>query len=246
MTNAYALVFPLGVMAGLLWLLLGGLPRRRNPKSRREGPTPAKRVDAGLAALVGGLGGARLAFALVHWGYYAGHPAEILVFQQGGLSWVGGAVGALAGLTLYARLSHQPFWPLADALSFPVIIVAAASWFGCLLEGCAYGRPVALGPFTPPTVDMFGGRIPRWPTQAVGALYSLLLLLGLLWSAARPMRPGLLACLTVALIAGGAFALSYTRADPVSLLFNIRLDALGSAAVFVIGLAGLTYRAAGT
>ncbi len=202
----------------------------------------AVQIDAGLSALVVGLAGARAGFVLLHWGYYSGKPIEILWFWQGGLSWIGGAAGSILGLTLYALISRRPFWPLADALAIPFAIIALSSWTGCLLDGCAYGHVVEGGLLTPPTLDMFGGQVPRWPTQMVGAVYSLAVLAAMYWLTGRSLRTGVIACLSASLIAAGALALSFTRSDPSLLLAGFRLDTVGSAVLLFALLSGLVWR----
>jgi phosphatidylglycerol:prolipoprotein diacylglycerol transferase len=203
--------------------------------------TPQTLLDAGLAALAAGLIGARVAFVSAHWGYYSSRLMEALVFRQGGLNWAGGALGALLGLAGFALLARRPFWPLADSLAFPGALVALASWTGCLLDGSAYGRPVA-NPLAPASPDLFGTRLPRWPTQALGALYGLAVLLGVLWLHDRRLRPGLLGTLMLTLTAAGALALDFTRGDPSPLLAGLRLDALGAAAILAAALVGLAQR----
>jgi len=243
MTDFYPLVFGVGALGGLLWLLLAIPPRSaRLPGVSRE-LTPQTLLDAGLAALAAGLIGARAAFVSAHWAYYGSRLVEAFVFREGGLNWAGGAVGALLGLAGYALVTRRPFWPLADSLAFPGALVTLAIWTGCLLDGDAYGRPVA-NPLAPASADLFGTRLPRWPTQALGALYSLAVLLGVLWMHDRRLRPGLLATLMLTLTAAGALALDFTRGDPSPLLSGLRLDGLGAAAVLAVAVAGLTQRLA--
>ena len=240
MQNAFPFIFTLGVMVSLLWLGLSGTNRGTVPRISTRGSLPDARIDAGLAALAVGLILARMGFVVLHWEYYASKPFEILWFWQGGLSWVSGAFGAVLGLGLFCVLTRQPFWPLADTLALPGMVIALASWSGCLADGCAYGRVLDSPLWASPTPDMFGARIPRWPTQMVGLVYSLLALVILYWLAGYISKPGILACISLSMIAAGAFALSFTRSDPILLLSGLRLDTLGSAAILLLGGAGLS------
>jgi phosphatidylglycerol:prolipoprotein diacylglycerol transferase len=230
--QAYPLIFTLGVAASLLWLALSG-PERGH----------AARVDAGLAALAGGLVGARAGFVLVHLDYFASRPAETLWFWQGGLSWVGGAIGACASLLIFALASRQSLWPVADALALPTALMALAGWGGCLLEGCAYGRRAEPGPLTLVSTDMLGWTMPRYPTQAAGMIYSLLVVALIFWLGGRRKPSGLLACLGLTLVAAGALALAFTRGDPVASISGLRLDGVGAAAVLLPALILLGARA---
>jgi len=240
--NTFPLLFTLGAMVSLLWLGLANTNRVLASRFSPRASLPAARVDAGLAALAAGLISARAGFIALHWTYFASRPFEMLWFWQGGLSWVSGALGAILGLGLFCILTRRPFWPLADTLAMPGMVIALASWAGCLADGCAYGRLLDSPLWASPTPDMFGGRIPRWPTQLVGVFYSLLSLVMLYWLAGLKLQPGALACISSSLIAAGAFALSFTRSDPVMLLLGLRLDTLGAAAILLLALAGLIAR----
>jgi phosphatidylglycerol:prolipoprotein diacylglycerol transferase len=196
-------------------------------------------LDSGLAALGSGVLGARIGFVIAHWDYYFSKPVEILWFWEGGLSWIGGALGATTGLYLYTAFTRRSFWTLADALAIPSALMASSSWMGCLLDGCAYGRQSQASFFTPPISDMFGGQSTRWPTQAVGAIYCLVVLAAIYGLRSRKLPPGFLASSSLSLIAAGALALSFTRGDPVLLLTGFRLDTVGSAAILLVALSGL-------
>lgn len=242
MLNAFPYIFTLGAMVSLLWLGLSGTNRGSVFRSSTRTSRPVARIDAGLAALAAGLVSARTGFVSLHWAYYASRPYETLWFWQGGLSWVCGAIGAVLGLGLYCALTRHSFWLLIDTLAMPGMVIALAGWVGCLADGCAYGRVLDSPLWASPTPDMFGGRLPRWPTQTVGVFYSLLALVMLYWLADLRLQPGVLACGSLSMIAAGAFVLSFTRSDPAMLLIGLRLDTVGSAAILLLALAGLTIR----
>jgi prolipoprotein diacylglyceryltransferase len=239
MHNTYSILFAVGSLAGLLWLLLGDPARRLSGRWRDLDVAAFLRLDAGLAALAVGLVGARAAYVGAHWDYFASHFAEAFSFSAGGLSWAGGAFGAMAGLAAFAALRHAPLWALADTLALPAALLAAVSWGGCLADGCAYGRPLPSGSASLFASDFFNSRLARWPTQAVGLLSCSAVVLGLLVLEPRGVRPGLLACLTLAALGLLGIALSFTRGDPVPLLAGVRLDFIGAAAIAALGVAGL-------
>lgn len=241
--TAYALVFIAGSLAGLLWLLLVDPAQRTKAGSTNARPGPTERFDAGLVALGAGLAGARLSFVLSHWAYYGTHANEIVSIARGGLSWPGAALAALIALGLYARLTRQSLWPLADALALPVTVIAAAAWAGCLMDGCAFGRPIPAGPLASTTIDLLGNRMPRYPTQAIGSISGLALALGLLsprWSA---LPAGVRGCASLACLSAVALALDFWRGDPVPWVAGIRLDAVGAAVILCLAGAGLWRRA---
>jgi phosphatidylglycerol:prolipoprotein diacylglycerol transferase len=243
-SNTFSIMFTLGVLASLIWLGLpiptqAGMKRRANRQIH-----PTIRIDAGISALVGGLIGARTGFVVLHWSFYLQQPIEIFRFWEGGLSWVTGAIGALLGLGLFFVVTRHSFWELIDSLALPGVIVALACWTGCVFDGCAYGRAMEAGLWTPPSLDMFGEQIPRWPTQTAGVMYSLAVIGGVVWLMGQDLIPGVLGSLSLGLIAVGAFTLSFTRADPVLVMIGVRLDTVGSGAMMTLAVIGIMLRIA--
>lgn len=228
--DAYPWVFAIGALISLVWLGL------QSTQADNETTAP---IDAGLIALLTGLLAARIGYVATHWGYFAQRPNEAFYFWQGGLSWATGASGALIGLAIYALLSRRSFWIHADSLAIPAAIVASAAWLGCLVDRCAYGFKTAPGLLTPPAPDMIGNIAPRWPTQALGGLLSLVLVGALYWLSQLDLRAGLLAAFSLSLVALIALGLSLTRGDPMPALAGIRLDGLGSAVILSLGLTGV-------
>jgi hypothetical protein len=78
----------------------------------------------------------------------------------------------------------------------------------------------------------------------IGLLSCFAVLLGIMALEPRILRPGVLACLTLAGLGLIGLALSLLRGDPVPLLAGTRLDFVGAAMVAALGLAGLLHRRA--
>lgn len=229
--GTFPILLTLGTAASLAWVAWGRAEREAIP-----------RVDAALAALIGGLCGARLGFVLAHLSYFVSRPIEALWFWQGGLSGSAGVLGASVGLLMYARSRRRPFWPLADAMAVPTAILTLVSWVGCLLDGCAYGRRASPGPLTTPSMDIFGWWGPRWPTQAVGVVASALILMLAVWLEGQRLAAGLAAAMVLASVSALALALAFTRADPAPVLLGTRTDALGPAAILILSLGAAALR----
>jgi len=238
---AFPLAFALSSLAGLLWLAWIS-PKVTVLEVAEEKTAFRVRIDAGLSALAGGLLGARIVFALAHLGYYAKHPLETLQFWKGGLSWPGSVIGAMLALVLYAVIKRRPFWILADALAAPAALLSIGLWIGCLADKCAYGVGGQSGSLAIMSADIFGVVARRWPTQAVGAACSALILLAAFLLRGRLPRSGLLASIVLALLAGTMLLLSLTRGDPVGMLWGARLDTWGSAVILAAALAGVGLR----
>lgn len=237
MSNAYPWLFSFGALVCLLWL---GLV---DPVSQRSG-TPLSaitRIDAGLSALITGLLGARLGYVLVQFHFFSRYPEEILKFWNGGLTWLGGVIGAIVGLCLYAIISGNPFLRLADTIALPAVFLTAVIWFACMLDGCVYGKPSEYGIFSLPLEDVFGTKINRWPVQSAGAIYSLIVLSMLFRLQHQEVPEGVIASLTLGLISGGNLFLSFLRGDQVPIFNGLRTDAIASAALLILGIISLSY-----
>lgn len=241
MLDAFPLTFALGSLVSLLWL--GTMETAPGDRPRQPVvPTQITRIDAGLAALGGGLVGARLEYVGLHASYFFDHIGQAVSVWEGGLALGGGILGAALAVWIFARLAKHGFGDLADCLAAPAALMSFSVWFGCLMGGCAYGFHTLPGIFATSAPDWLGVTVPRWPTQAVGAIYSLLVLgisvfLGNA-SWARN-RPGRLASVSLLLLSLGAAGLSFTRADPVGTWLGLRVDLIEATSVGVLAFAGL-------
>lgn len=241
MSNTYPAIFIIGTLASFLWLGLIDPAPKPNAKDNQQTPSRTEHIDAALIALFLGLCGARTGFVYLHQEYYSSHTIEIFWLWQGGLTWVGGAFGAILGVGLYSFRSKHSFGALIDALAIPAGIIALSAWSGCYLDGCAYGAQMPESLWTPVVKDMFGGFTSRWPTQMAGIISSLVILLSLYALSNLQLKPGILGCLSLATIAAVALALSFTRSDPTLLLHEFRLDTVGSTAVLLTTLCGFVW-----
>jgi phosphatidylglycerol:prolipoprotein diacylglycerol transferase len=233
---AYSLSLALGAALGLglsAWVSFqpqqGSLERRLDVRRLR--------LDAGLALLAGCLVGARLAYALVHWGYFRQQPWEMLQFTRGGLAWPGALAGGLLALALFAALTRRPFGALAGALLPLPALLAAGAWMGCWFDGCAYGISLPGGDGLP-APDEYGLLALRFPVQPLGALASL----GILWAldrlSARKRAPllrsgGMKALVWLSALSLTLLALSFLRADPAPQWMDLRLESI-AALIFLV------------
>lgn len=234
--QTYTALLDLGLAVGLAWLYLGA------PKEKA-----GRWLDAGLAAVFGGLAGARLAYCFANGSYYIEHPEEVLLIWQGGLDWAGAVLGAGLGAGLYCSRAREPLAPIFDLLAWPVALLSLLTWGGCLAAGCAYGAEPAPGQvlvgLAVPAPDLYGVVALRWPTQLLGMVWSGLVL-GAMGLARRwTWRSGGRGFFALALVALGAFGLSFLRGDPTPPVGGLRLDVLGSGLVLALALAGWVWRA---
>lgn len=236
MLNAYPIALAAGTLASLLWIGLTVSPSRSTtPEYNLRG------LDAGLWALLNGLVGGRLGFVLLHLNYYKVNPQEITWFWDGGLSWIGSAIGAILGVLVFALIFKHRFWPLADTIAVAVPIMGFASWLGCLVDSCAYGSRADFGLLTPPSTDMFGVGANRWPVQSMGAILSLIIFLILINLRRRNVKDGILTSVSLGLISTTNLFLYFFRGDSIRLVNGYRLDALATIPILLVSLAMFLY-----
>lgn len=141
-----------------------------------------------LCVVVGILLGARLGYVLFYGGgYYLTHPLKILAFNEGGMSFHGGLIGALLAGLVAARITHIPFLTLAD---LGCIGAPLGLFFGrCanFVNGELWGAPtnVSWG-------VVFGGAagaLPRHPSQLYEALSEGVILFLVLFILSRRRPP---------------------------------------------------------
>lgn len=143
-----------------------------------------------LCVIIGVIIGGRLGYVLVYGdGYYFAHPAEVLAFNRGGMSFHGGLIGALLSGIVAAHVTKIPYLTLAD---MGCIAAPIGLFFGrCanFVNGELWGAPTdaAWG-------VVFGGSagmMPRHPSQLYEALLEGVLLFIVLYalSRKRPPRP---------------------------------------------------------
>jgi len=223
----------LGLLAGTMASLSEA--RRRHIRSTLV-------LDAILAAVVLGVIAARLGYALINWGYYREHTAEIVRLWLGGLNWQAGLVGGSIGAWLIARRHSSPMLIL-DLLAIGTALGMCFGWIGSYLSATAYGKELFPGqPFFFLAIDApdwYGLTNPRWPTQLIGALWALLLFLGLWLTRVKAWPAGTRYWLFITAYSLGAFVLGFTRGDDVPAVGGWRIDQILDALLFSSALIAL-------
>jgi len=172
-----------------LWL---GARRVRYPWLTEAGWTRRDIEDLLFYGVVGVVVGGRIGYALFYKpGYYAAHPLEVLAVWQGGMSFHGGLLGALAAMALFARRRGRSFLQVSDVVAPCVPTGLASGRIGNFINGELWGR--AADPSLPWAMvfPQSGSDIPRHPSQLYQfALEGLLLFVLLWWYASKPRQTG--------------------------------------------------------
>jgi phosphatidylglycerol:prolipoprotein diacylglycerol transferase len=170
----YGVLVALGFLAGLWTASRRGV---------RDGLAPESIMDAGVWLILGTLIGARALYVLTYWREsFAQQPwTEIFMLQHGGLVFYGGLIGATAATVIYLRQKKLPVWKFTDAMAPSVPLGYVFGRFGCLMNGCCYGRPTDLPWAIRFPNDHETKGQPVHPTQIYDSLLSLGLYGALAW-----------------------------------------------------------------
>lgn len=234
MLRPHGLLIAVGFFAGAF------LMRR---STRRVG-IPDDRLWSVLQwGLVGGLIGMRAAWDLGH--LEDMHSlVDLVAVWNGGMSLLGGLIGAVLAGGIVARRARLPIVPMLDMAAPGLALGIAIGRFSDLIIGDHLGKPTSL----PWGFAYAGGMHPLQGVPAMGtvvhpvALYDMLLtttlLLVLLWFARRPRAAGSSIALFVLWYAGSRVATDFLRTDPRRLfgLTGSQLTALVLIAIVVAAL----------
>ncbi|RCX11587.1 prolipoprotein diacylglyceryl transferase [Extensimonas vulgaris] len=178
-----------------LFLLLGRLRLRHEPFASITGPGAWTTKDVEDILFLGVLGvvlGGRLGYCLFYKpAYYFAHPLEIFAVWQGGMSFHGGLLGAIAAMTWFAHSRRRPWLQVADFVAPCVPTGLAAGRIGNFINGELWGRFASPDLPWAMVFPQSGSMQPRHPSQIYQFLLEGLLLFVLLWLyARRPRRQG--------------------------------------------------------
>jgi phosphatidylglycerol---prolipoprotein diacylglyceryl transferase len=213
--------------------------------ARRSGIDPTRLVAAFLISIPVCLAGARALVVVLNGSYYRAHPRQVFVFSNGGAA----MYGALPPLVLLSvplsRWLGIPFGLFWDAALVSILAGMIPTRFGCLGAGCCAGRRTA-SRFGLLLRDAHGVRARRYPSPMFEALLGAGLLAAslLLWE--QLPFPGALALGICAGYGVGRFALEELREERPRRFAGLGAYQWMSAALFVLGVGGLTVGWAGS
>lgn len=186
----YALAYMAGLLAG--WLYARYLVRN----DRLWGATPRPAADSIddllIYAAFGVILGGRIGYVLFYNPeYFLANPGKIIAVWEGGMAFHGGLAGAALGIWLFARRYRVPALSVADICATVVPIGILLGRLANFIKPELWGRPTDV-----PWAMVFpgAGALPRHPSQLYEAALEGVLLLFILYLAARMgalKRPGL-------------------------------------------------------
>lgn len=184
--------------------------------------------------------GARAAYVLAHWQYYAGGQLlQIFAIRQGGLAIQGGIVGGIAGVVIMCKIKKQSPLFIADLLAPSLILGQAIGRWGNYFNMEVYGTQTTL-PWAIQVIDPQLGKIMVHPTFLYESLWNLLSF-GMLLYYDRHIKKnnGEIICLYLILYSFGRFFIEFLRTDHVYIWGNVNLAQAICVLLAGIGIAAL-------
>jgi phosphatidylglycerol:prolipoprotein diacylglycerol transferase len=194
-----------------------------------------------IAALVGGIVGARLNFILQN---YSDVKGDLLgnIFSGAGLVWFGGAVGGAIGVALWARWRKMLNLTLLDICAVPLSVGYAIGRIGCQVSGdgdygTAWDGPWAMAyPNGTKPIDTPVHPTPIYETLAMG------LVAYFLWRLRDRVQPGILFAIYLVLAGTERLLVEFIRRNDAELL-GLTQPQLISIVMMVAGVVWLVLRA---
>lgn len=152
----YSLFMAFSMAVGIVYMVRVGTS---------EGAPLDTLYDLAFWAIIGGIVGARLVFVVTsHPGWFAHDPAQILRVWDGGLAWHGAVGGGMIVAWFYLRRHPEVnWWRVLDWMVFGLCVGIILVRVGNVFNHEILGRM---------TEFWFG----RWPTQPMGSLVGVILL----------------------------------------------------------------------
>ena len=192
-------------------------------RARRRGVKPQYMLDLSVYIIIAAVVGSRLFYVLFHLGDYA-NPLRIFALWEGGATFYGGLILAIAVSVWFTRRKNLAFLGVADIMAPSIALGMAFTRIGCFLSGCCYGRPTEMpwGVLFPPScpagesaadaafslgVDF----VHLHPTQVYSSLYGFVIFAVLLLVEGRMRRQGALFGLLLVLAGIARFTVDFFR-----------------------------------
>lgn len=228
----YGALLALGALAG--YFLLRRLGRQRGWRDNDL-------IDLFLWLVITGFIGGRLYHVLNEFGYYAAHPAQILMVWNGGLGIHGGVAAGLITLIVFARRKKMDVWKLLDVLAPALALGQVIGRWGNYFNQELFGRPTSLPwgiPIDPAnrpsqylSAEFFH------PTFLYESLGNVVIVFGLLWLSKKTSRsPGTVALTYLTLYGLLRIATESLRIDQTPIIAGIRLPIIVSTLIILASL----------
>ncbi len=168
-------IYSYGFMLALSFLIGIVIAARR---AGRRGINPDIVYDLSIILVLGAVFGSRGLYILTHRDHYSS-ILDIVAIWQGGATFYGGLILAVAGAIVFLRIKKISFFRLADIGAPSIAAGVFITRWGCFLSGCCFGNATScpIGVVFPPgsPAGHCHAGIPIHPTQIYSSLYGLVI-----------------------------------------------------------------------
>lgn len=203
--------------------------------------------DISAYLVVFGILGARVYYCLLNASYYLANPLEILYIRQGGLSIHGGLIAGIITLIILARRHKLPVWNILDVFACGTALGQVIGRWGNFFNSEAYGYPTDLPwklyiPAEHRMPEFFQFKYYH-PTFLYESLLNLCVFVVLCFVMKKfaVKKPGVALSVYLILYACVRFFVESFRLDSALDVAGIPIAQIMSAALLIIGLAGVGY-----
>lgn len=224
------------IAAGAWWFLRDQMGRKTNSKEL---------YDLLVVVVVWAIIGARL-FSVLFDGFlpvYIKHPLLAFAVWDGGFTFYGGFLFALAAGVWYMRKHNLDGWRVADKAAPALALGLAIGRLGCLASGDSYGKPTNLPwaiIFTNPHADAPLG-VPLHPTQIYSVATNLAIFGTSLLLQDRRKFEGEVFLLFVLFYAATRSFIEIFRNDPRGVYFNGTISTSQIISIIAVAVAGVFF-----
>lgn len=241
-------IYSYGFMLALSFWIGIVLAARR---AARRGVNPDHIFDMSIILILAAVVGSRALYILTHRADYRS-LIDIVALWQGGATFYGGFILAVAGAIVYIRRKKLSFLAVADICAPSIALGFFFTRIGCFLSGCCFGHPtgsflgVVFPPGSPAGYSCAG--VALHPTQLYDSAYGLLTACSLLLIERRSPFAGFTFAMLCVLYGAGRFTIDFFRyyedsAVVGKLLTVSQVMSLALIAVGIIMLRRLSVRA---
>jgi phosphatidylglycerol:prolipoprotein diacylglycerol transferase len=204
-------IYSYGFMLALSFLIGIVIAGRR---AGRRGIDPNIIYDLSIIIVLGAVIGSRGLYILTHRDHFSS-ILDVVAIWQGGATYYGGLILAVAGAVVYLRIKKVPFLRVADIVAPSIAAGVFITRWGCFLSGCCFGNPTScpIGvsfPSGSPAGHYYTG-IPIHPTQIYSSVYGLAIFVTLLLLDRKKRFDGFLFALLCILYGIARFVVDFFR-----------------------------------
>lgn len=163
----YGVLVATAFVVGIAWV---------NYEAKRVGQSSSKATDLVFYIILSAIIGSRILYIiLTDWQRFLDSPFIFFKIWEGGLVFYGGLIAALLVSIWYFRKYKLPILPYCDTFAPGIAIGHSVGRLGCLMAGCCFGKPAAIGAWYAIT---FSGHehsfapsgVPLYPTQLMESM----------------------------------------------------------------------------